>query len=127
MLGKFRTTLKGTENLWYGAQRRSGSIPGLFHPDNTVAHLDAEYPSTSLTGYRTLSQSITPQIDSSSILSNNSKNKDEKKRKAKAVLAEADSERRKLLISQPQGTLRHTGHLGVDGKAFGVMFVSFNV
>lgn len=36
-----------------------------------------------------------------------------------------DKEKRKLLISEPQGDLRHTCHVGLDGKVFGLIHVSF--
>ncbi|KAI6192563.1 hypothetical protein M3Y99_01927200 [Aphelenchoides fujianensis] len=43
--------------------------------------------------------------------------------KEKKSKGEKDKEKRKLLISEPQGDLRHTCHVGVDGKVFGLIHV----
>jgi hypothetical protein len=38
-----------------------------------------------------------------------------------------DKEQKKLLISEPQGDLRHTCHVGLDGKVFGLIHVSLDL
>jgi hypothetical protein len=41
----------------------------------------------------------------------------------KPIIKASDKEKKKLLISEPQGDLRHTCHIGVDGRVFGLIHV----
>ncbi|KAI6180379.1 Tyrosine-protein kinase PR2 [Aphelenchoides besseyi] len=84
---------KSDEKFWIGA-KRNGEI-GAFQPDKTVAHLGAENPTGTK---KSPIQTMQPP-------------KEKKK------------EKRKILISEPQGDLRHTCHVGVDGKVFGLIHV----
>lgn len=75
-----------------------------------MAYLGAENPSTT-----TLTTSI----------NNNITEKKTSKNITTKTNEVCDKERRKLLISQPQSDLRHTCHVGIDGKTFGLLNVSF--
>lgn len=91
---------------------------GLFRPEETVAYLGAKNPSTSIS-----------LITNSSIINcDNKKNSTTKSTTLKHSYTNNnkvsdDKEKRKLLISQPQGDLRHTCHVGIDGKTFGILNV----
>uniref|UniRef100_A0A914PIZ4 CRIB domain-containing protein n=1 Tax=Panagrolaimus davidi TaxID=227884 RepID=A0A914PIZ4_9BILA len=82
---------------WLGAMR-NGTI-GLFKPAETVAYLGAESPAPATVNFRA------PII----------KKKDVKVSKA------MPAEKKKLLISEPQGDVRHTCHVGIDGTSFGIL------
>ncbi|KAK0399031.1 hypothetical protein QR680_002875 [Steinernema hermaphroditum] len=82
---------------WKGSMK--GGNSGLFKPNDTVAHLGAENPATK------------------SLLNG----------KTNIVKPESKApEKKKLIISEPQGDLRHTCHLGIDGRSFGLMQVDKN-
>lgn len=97
-------------SFWHGALR-SGQT-GLFKPEETVAFLGAENPSPLV---------LIPPANGSQSVGGKVviKEKDAGKKTGK------DKEKRKLLISEPQGDLRHTCHVGLDGKVFGLIHVSF--
>lgn len=95
-----------SSEFWYGSLKNSCQL-GLFRPEETMAHLGAENPSTT-----TLTTSTNISEKKTSKHSTNKTNEI------------CDKERRKLLISQPQGDLRHTCHVGIDGKTFGLLNVS---
>ncbi|VDO42653.1 unnamed protein product [Haemonchus placei] len=82
---------------WFGSLRNGRT--GLFRPTDTVAHLGAENPS--------------------SVESIEKKEKEEKKSSKKDK--EKEREKRKALISEPVGEVRHTCHVGIDGTAFGLL------
>uniref|UniRef100_A0A1I8B3W2 non-specific protein-tyrosine kinase n=1 Tax=Meloidogyne hapla TaxID=6305 RepID=A0A1I8B3W2_MELHA len=109
------TSLPG---FWLGALK-SGKI-GLFLPENTIAFLGAQNP----TNY---SNNIikSPEIERKSLNSlneieenKNGKNKKEKKNKKKDDF--------KMIISEPKGDLRHTCHVGADGRNFGILNINKN-
>ncbi|KAK0399030.1 hypothetical protein QR680_002875 [Steinernema hermaphroditum] len=82
---------------WKGSMK--GGNSGLFKPNDTVAHLGAENPATK------------------SLLNG----------KTNIVKPESKApEKKKLIISEPQGDLRHTCHLGIDGRSFGLMQSAFS-
>jgi serine/threonine protein kinase len=81
---------------WLGAMR-NGSV-GLFKPAETVAYLGAESPVANQVTFRA------PVI----------KKKDIK-------VSKVPPEKKKLLISEPQGDVRHTCHVGIDGTSFGIL------
>ncbi|KAE9555246.1 hypothetical protein FO519_001497 [Halicephalobus sp. NKZ332] len=87
---------------WLGAMK-DGQI-GLFKPADTVAYLGAESPSPGVINFKN-----TPIV----------KKKDLKQSKL-------PPERKKLMISEPQGDVRHTCHVGVDGQSFGLLQVDKN-
>lgn len=118
--------------MWFGAM--SGAQLGLFRPEHTVAHLGAEIPSSSTALASSLiSSNGTPNVSkkgakcspSSSSSQSNTAKKNCAKGAPRPLVGETDNERKKLLISQPQADLRHTCHVGIDGKTFGLMHVSF--
>lgn len=77
---------------------RNGSI-GLFKPAETVAYLGAESPVPGGVNFRA------PIV---------------KKKDAQKV-SKVPPEKKKLLISEPQGDVRHTCHVGIDGTSFGIL------
>lgn len=91
----FRWETPTEGGLWHGALR-SGQT-GLFKPEDTVAYLGAENPISSNTA---------------KLLQLTKENKPTKKRSSEKL---TDKEKRKLLISEPQG-LKHTCHVGLDGS-----------
>lgn len=82
---------------WRGCVR-SGRT-GLFRPADTVARLGAENPGGKV-------DYVTPLL--TKITAEKEKEKDKNKKK-------------KLVISEPQGEVRHTCHMGIDGTAFGLL------
>ncbi|CAD6199487.1 unnamed protein product [Caenorhabditis auriculariae] len=90
---------------WFGSLR-NGKL-GLFRPSDTVAHLGSEAPANNGT---TLN----------SDMSFSEKKKDSEKKNQKKD-KENERERRKALISEPVGEVRHTCHVGIDGTAFGLL------
>uniref|UniRef100_A0AC35U7C7 Activated Cdc42 kinase-like n=1 Tax=Rhabditophanes sp. KR3021 TaxID=114890 RepID=A0AC35U7C7_9BILA len=89
---------------WRGALK-DGQI-GLFRPIETVAYLGAENPSVSYTILQS-TPIIVPPVEKKG--TNNEKEK-----------------KKKLLISEPQGDLRHTCHVGIDGRSFGLLQIDKN-
>ncbi|CAJ0944781.1 unnamed protein product, partial [Mesorhabditis belari] len=85
---------------WLGSMK-NGKV-GLFRPIDTVAHLGAECPAT---------------VKISTSAPQNGKETKDKKKEWK----ESDRESKKLLISEPQGDLRHMCHVGIDGTAIGLL------
>uniref|UniRef100_A0A1I8A4B2 non-specific protein-tyrosine kinase n=1 Tax=Steinernema glaseri TaxID=37863 RepID=A0A1I8A4B2_9BILA len=83
---------------WKGSIK--GGKTGLFRPNETVAYLGAENPA------------------SKSLLSS-------KTNIVKPVESKA-TEKKKIIISEPQGDLRHTCHVGIDGRSFGLLQVDKN-
>uniref|UniRef100_A0A914DMA1 non-specific protein-tyrosine kinase n=1 Tax=Acrobeloides nanus TaxID=290746 RepID=A0A914DMA1_9BILA len=84
---------------WRGALR-SGQT-GLFKPSETVAYLGAENPA--------------PSLDSKLL-----KSPANVKKSSKSA-SKLPPEKKKLLISEPQGEVLHTCHVGIDGKSFGLL------
>ena len=84
---------------WLGAMR-DGQV-GLFKPADTVAYLGAISPNPGVLNFKNV-----PIV----------KKKDLKQSKL-------PPEKKKLLISEPQGDVRHTCHVGVDGQSFGLLQV----
>ncbi|KAI6175084.1 Activated CDC42 kinase 1 [Aphelenchoides bicaudatus] len=91
--------------LWRGALRNGQT--GYFRPSDTVAHLNAENPTSAL--------------NVKLVQANQKPPKDTKESKWTKT---TDKEKKKLLISEPQGDLRHTCHVGLDGKVFGLIHVN---
>ncbi|CEF59677.1 Activated CDC42 kinase 1 [Strongyloides ratti] len=89
---------------WRGALK-DGTI-GLFRPTDTVAHIGTENPKVH---YSILQ--APPTISTS---------------EKKPINNEKDIKKKKLLISEPQGDLRHTCHVGIDGRSFGLLQVDKN-
>uniref|UniRef100_A0A914CXF1 CRIB domain-containing protein n=1 Tax=Acrobeloides nanus TaxID=290746 RepID=A0A914CXF1_9BILA len=89
---------------WRGALR-SGQT-GLFKPSETVAYLGAENPA--------------PSLDSKLL-----KSPANVKKSSKSA-SKLPPEKKKLLISEPQGEVLHTCHVGIDGKSFGLLQVDKN-
>uniref|UniRef100_A0A0N4Z3A7 non-specific protein-tyrosine kinase n=1 Tax=Parastrongyloides trichosuri TaxID=131310 RepID=A0A0N4Z3A7_PARTI len=89
---------------WRGALK-DGRI-GLFRPTETVAHIATENPKVS---YSILQ--APPTVSAS---------------EKKPISNEKDIKKKKLLISEPQGDLRHTCHVGIDGRSFGLLQVDKN-
>uniref|UniRef100_A0A158PCU0 non-specific protein-tyrosine kinase n=1 Tax=Angiostrongylus cantonensis TaxID=6313 RepID=A0A158PCU0_ANGCA len=79
---------------WFGSLRNGRT--GLFRPTDTVAHLGG---SLTLLSFK------------------------EKKTTKKVSDKEREREKRKALISEPVGKVRHTCHVGIDGTAFGLLQV----
>lgn len=77
---------------------------GLFRPEETVAKLAIELPNNKYDKY----------LSSVSFLAHSKIFSREKVQ---------DKNNRKLLISEPQGDVHHTCHVGVDGTAFGLLQV----
>uniref|UniRef100_A0AC34QCH1 Non-specific protein-tyrosine kinase n=1 Tax=Panagrolaimus sp. JU765 TaxID=591449 RepID=A0AC34QCH1_9BILA len=86
-------------DFWLGAMR-DGQI-GLFKPADTVAYLGAESPNPG-----------------TAIMKNGPIIKKKDLKQAKIPL-----EQKKLMISEPQGDVRHTCHVGIDGQSFGLLQV----
>ncbi|KAI6242395.1 hypothetical protein M3Y99_00224900 [Aphelenchoides fujianensis] len=107
LLDKCRNTEAGG-SFWHGALRNGRT--GLFRPAETVAHLGAENPTAA-------SQKPPAASPPTAAIKPTSASKEKKSK------GEKDKEKRKLLISEPQGDLRHTCHVGVDGKVFGLIHV----
>uniref|UniRef100_A0A914Y4U9 CRIB domain-containing protein n=1 Tax=Panagrolaimus superbus TaxID=310955 RepID=A0A914Y4U9_9BILA len=82
---------------WLGAMR-NGTI-GLFKPAETVAYLGAESPAPATVNFRA------PII----------------KKKDATKVSKVPAEKKKLMISEPQGDVRHTCHVGIDGTSFGIL------
>ncbi|KAI1713516.1 protein tyrosine kinase domain-containing protein [Ditylenchus destructor] len=129
LLNKFPPSCNDGQ-MWFGAM--SGAQLGLFRPEHTVAHLGAEIPSSSTALASSLiSSNGTPNVSkkgakcspSSSSSQSNTAKKNCAKGAPRPLVGETDNERKKLLISQPQADLRHTCHVGIDGKTFGLMHV----
>lgn len=87
---------------WFGSLR-NGKL-GLFRPTDTVAHLGSE-----------------PPCSNGTIENGFNGEKSEKGKKSKKVDKGEERERKKLLISEPVGDVRHTCHVGIDGTAFGLL------
>lgn len=82
---------------------------GLFRPKETVAKLAVEFPSTKYDKY----------LSPVSFLAHSKIFSHEKEKIH-------DRTSRKLLISEPQGDVHHTCHIGVDGTAFGLLQVNIH-
>ncbi|CAI4231837.1 unnamed protein product [Auanema sp. JU1783] len=91
---------------WYGSL--SNGQTGLFKPTDTVAYLGAEIPSNNTV----LMPSCMPS-------GGGEKGEKEKKNSKKSKLEAR--EKKKALISEPVGEVRHTCHVGIDGTAFGLL------
>uniref|UniRef100_A0A1I7VZ39 non-specific protein-tyrosine kinase n=1 Tax=Loa loa TaxID=7209 RepID=A0A1I7VZ39_LOALO len=89
--------------FWRGYMRNGRT--GLFRPEATVARLAIEMPNSKCSQYLS-SVSFLPH----SKISPHEKEKTQDK-----------SSRKKLLISEPQGDVHHTCHVGVDGTTFGLL------
>uniref|UniRef100_A0A0R3S2M2 non-specific protein-tyrosine kinase n=1 Tax=Elaeophora elaphi TaxID=1147741 RepID=A0A0R3S2M2_9BILA len=89
--------------FWRGYMRNGRT--GLFRPEETVAKLAIKLPNNKCEQYL----SSTSFLAHSKIFSN-------KKDKVRDK-----NSRKKLLISEPQGDVHHTCHIGVDGTAFGLL------
>lgn len=89
--------------FWRGCMRNGRT--GLFRPDETVAKLAVELPNSKY------EQSL-PLL---SVPKHSKFSSHEKDGQEKAL--------KKLLISEPQGDVRHTCHIGADGTAFGLLQV----
>uniref|UniRef100_A0A8R1HLY6 non-specific protein-tyrosine kinase n=1 Tax=Caenorhabditis japonica TaxID=281687 RepID=A0A8R1HLY6_CAEJA len=87
---------------WFGSLR-NGKL-GLFRPTDTVAHLGSE-----------------PPCSNGSLENGFNSEKEKEKKKSKKVDKEGERERKKLMISEPVGDVRHTCHVGIDGTAFGLL------
>ncbi|CAB3409355.1 unnamed protein product [Caenorhabditis bovis] len=85
---------------WFGSLR-NGKL-GLFRPTDTVAHLGSEPPC------------------SNGAFEGIVEKKEEKAKKGKKD-KDGERERKKLMISEPVGDVRHTCHVGIDGTAFGLL------
>lgn len=86
---------------WFGSLR-NGKL-GLFRPTDTVAHLGSEAPQSN---GNSLETAVTDKAEG---------------KKKKKVDKENERERRKALISEPVGQVRHTCHVGIDGQVFGLL------
>lgn len=91
---------------WRGCVKNGKT--GLFRPDETVAKLDAENPSLKYSR----DSLLTPPL-----IADEQHCVEKEKSKGKV-------KRQKLMISEPQGNLRHMCHIGVDGTCFGSLQVS---
>ncbi|CAD5208325.1 unnamed protein product [Bursaphelenchus xylophilus] len=104
------------QSFWHGATRRGNC--GLFKPAETVAYLGAENPTnppkTFIGTPLPLYQNTAKKPERLSIIG--------RKNSQKSL----DKEKKKLLISEPQGDLRHTCHIGIDGSVFGLVHVNKN-
>ncbi|KAH7724377.1 Protein ARK-1 a [Aphelenchoides avenae] len=100
-------------DFWHGALKNGQT--GLFKPAETVAYLGAENPSPAASGC--LLSTIQPRSGGKSPVAGKKEKSEKDKEKSKVL----DKERKKLLISEPQGDLRHTCHVGIDGKMFGLI------
>lgn len=87
---------------WRGCLRNGRT--GLFRPAETVARLGAENPGGKIDHCASLLAAFANEKQAG----NTEKDKLKKK---------------KLLISEPQGELRHTCHVGIDGTSFGLLQV----
>lgn len=87
--------------FWRGCMRNGRT--GLFRPDETVAKLAVELPNSKY------EQSL-PLL---SVPKHSKFSSHEKDGQEKAL--------KKLLISEPQGDVRHTCHIGADGTTFGLL------
>lgn len=85
---------------------------GLFRPDETVAKLAIELPNNK---YENSVTSVVHFADTK--YHGHEKEKDKEREKERIA-------RKKLMISEPQGDVRHTCHIGADGTAFGLLQVS---
>ncbi|VBB26404.1 unnamed protein product [Acanthocheilonema viteae] len=87
--------------FWRGYMRNGRT--GLFRPEETVAKLAIELPNSKCDQY----------LSSVSFLAHSKIFSHEK--------VQNKNSRKKLLISEPQGDVHHTCHVGVDGTAFGLL------
>lgn len=92
--------------FWRGYMRNGRT--GLFKPEGTVAKLAIELPSSKCNQYL----SPVSFLAHSKIFSREKEKVQDK------------NDRKKLLISEPQGDVHHTCHVGVDGTAFGLLQVN---
>lgn len=90
---------------WRGCLRNGRT--GLFRPAETVARLGAENPGGKIDHCASLLAAFANEKQAG----NTEKDKLKKK---------------KLLISEPQGELRHTCHVGIDGTSFGLLQIDKN-
>uniref|UniRef100_A0A914H529 non-specific protein-tyrosine kinase n=1 Tax=Globodera rostochiensis TaxID=31243 RepID=A0A914H529_GLORO len=100
----------GKAGLWSGITK-AGKV-GLFRPDDTIAYLGAENPSSSSNGDIPADQLLSEKTKTKKKGGNGNENKGGPKKKKPVV------------ISQPQGDLRHTCHVGADGRSFGLLNVN---
>ncbi|KAK6050426.1 p21-Rho-binding domain protein [Cooperia oncophora] len=96
---------------WLGSLRNGRT--GLFRPTDTVAHLGAENPSTV--------EVISSGCVAKSIEKKEKEDKKPTKKRFSLKDKEREREKRKALISEPVGEVRHTCHVGIDGTAFGLL------
>ncbi|XP_077289254.1 activated Cdc42 kinase-like [Arctopsyche grandis] len=106
---------KSTSVTQWKGSLNNGST-GLFNPLNTVSYLGASLPSAGTkTSYSPSNELIGSGLRSSLIRND----------KERSTIT-----RRKLrsdMISAPQGEVKHTGHIGLDGAYFGdVSFLEYN-
>ncbi|VDM85558.1 unnamed protein product, partial [Strongylus vulgaris] len=94
---------------WFGSLRNGRT--GLFRPTDTVAHLDLAPTSVSPPLNRTNGLPPARAAHHSPSLSQDK---------------EREREKRKALISEPVGEVRHTCHVGIDGTAFGLLQVQMS-
>ncbi|KJH48926.1 p21-Rho-binding domain protein [Dictyocaulus viviparus] len=91
---------------WFGSLRNGRT--GLFRPADTVAHLGAEKPSS-------------VEVISSGCAVKSIERKEKEEKRITKKDKEREREKRKALISEPVGKVRHTCHVGIDGTAFGLL------
>ncbi|KAL3079024.1 hypothetical protein niasHS_014806 [Heterodera schachtii] len=90
------------EGLWRGISK-AGKV-GLFRPEDTIAFLGAENPSAK-------GDALSEQLRT-------------EKGKMKKQLDKEKKRKKAVEISEPKGDLRHTCHVGADGRSFGLLNVN---
>ncbi|KAF7638275.1 hypothetical protein Mgra_00002249 [Meloidogyne graminicola] len=103
------------DGLWLGITKASKI--GLFLPENTIAFLGAQNPSN-------YSKEIIKSNENKCLIEKEEKKKERNKNKKNKE--NDNNERFKMMISEPKGDLRHTCHVGADGRNFGLLNINKN-
>uniref|UniRef100_A0A914LQW6 non-specific protein-tyrosine kinase n=1 Tax=Meloidogyne incognita TaxID=6306 RepID=A0A914LQW6_MELIC len=107
------TSLPG---FWLGVSK-TGNV-GIFLPEHTIAFLGAQNPNSNYSDNIITS----PEFERKSLhslieIEENKKDKNKKEKKN-------EKENFKMMISEPKGDLRHTCHVGADGRNFGLLNIN---
>ena len=109
-----------------------GDKIGIFRPEDTIAYLGAENPSATSSNIENknneevkIGAEKEEKMNEEKIAKKSKlkKTKESKGKEEKGMKADK-KQQKPLIISQPQGDLRHTCHLGADGRSFGLLNVS---
>ena len=112
--------------FWLGVSK-SGQV-GVFRPEDTIAYLGAEKPSAASTTLMPMNEQRCEGKAEKKSKDGKKKSAIKKDKKVEAKNGKMNKEskcKERPIISQPKQDLRHTCHVGADGRSFGLLNVGF--